>query len=81
MKTSKIPFFVNKCKTQETPIKGTDKSLKLLLLIFILPWITLFSSCFIHVSGHSGEGGMNGRHGHQKQHVPSERHGNAGRHR
>lgn len=82
MKRSKILFIAGKSNSEETRIKeGSCKSYKLILLIFMLSWITLFSSCFIHVSGRSGEGSMNGRQGHHKQHVPSERHGNGGRHR
>lgn len=77
MKTSKIVFLEGKSNTVVTSRKvGTSKSLFFLLLILLLAGITLLSSCFIRVSGHGREGGMNGHH---KKHVPSERHGN-GRH-
>lgn len=60
MKTSKILLHSGKSNEEVTPIKpGAGKLLKLILVIFMLSWITLLSSCFVRGPGH---GPRHGRH-------------------
>ena len=69
MKTSKILLQADKSNNKETPIKvGTSKLLKSILIIFMLLWITLLSSCFVSGPGHARHGNMNERHGHGERH-------------
>jgi hypothetical protein len=68
MKMSKILLHSDKSNDEETPKKvRAGKLLKSILVIFMLSWITLMSSCiaFVPVQGHEGHGG---HHGHGQQH-------------
>jgi hypothetical protein len=76
MKTSKILLQSDKSNNKETPIKvGAGKLLKSILVIFMLLWITLLSSCFVSGPRHARPGNMNERHGHDQRHGNNERHG------
>ncbi len=65
MKTSKILLQTDKSNHEETPKKlRADKLSKYILVIFMLSWITLLSSCIAFVPvGHDGHGSGHGHDG------------------
>jgi hypothetical protein len=74
MKTSKILLMADKSNNEETPKKvRAGQLLKSILVIFMLSWMILLTSCvaFIPVRGHEG---------HSEQRGHSERHDRGGRH-
>jgi hypothetical protein len=56
------------------------KTVKILLLFFMLSSITLLSSCIFPGPGHGSRGGGNERHGHNERHGNNEPHGNNDHH-
>jgi len=56
------------------------KKLKILLVVFILSWVTLLSSCLFPGPGYGSRGGGNEYHG-QKEHHGNNSHHNYDNHR
>jgi hypothetical protein len=62
-------------RNEETPIKSVAvKFFKVLLMIFMISWITLFSSCFVRGPGYDRHDGGREHHEGHEHHDNDEHH-------